>query len=256
MQLSLDDAVITYDYTEAGADGPPLLFLHGALGVRGQFDALRGRFPERSQLLLDFPSHGESMLAGETLNIERLAHDVLMLLDDLEIEQVDIIGYSMGGYVGIVLALHAPDRVRSIASHAMKFYWTDEAIAGTLDDLDADVLRGRSQRGYDALVAMHVAAGLDRTLLQTRSLIADFDRWQLSAEMVRSTGVPLLLSAGDRDDLVPPQEIVKLYESLDPKLGALAILPSTPHPFHHLPLDCYEHAVRRFWANAFRKATV
>jgi pimeloyl-ACP methyl ester carboxylesterase len=251
MQFQVESGVMTYEFVQG--EGVPLLFLHGALGVRGQFQGVRGKFAERGQLLLDFPSHGESPVDFEGLSIGRLAGDVLALLDWLGIEQVDIIGYSMGGYVAIVMASKASGRVRSIVSHAMKFYWTPEAIQSTLADLDPDLLRSRSQRGFDALSAMHAECGLERTISLTRSLIADFSRWQLSEEMVRATGIPILLSAGDRDELVSLPEIVDLYGALDPKLAALMILPNTPHPFHHLPLESFEHGVRRFWAQSFRK---
>jgi pimeloyl-ACP methyl ester carboxylesterase len=247
MTFHLTDGTITYEHIDAGDGQPPLLFLHGALATRGQFDPLRKRFPDRSQLALDFPSHGESRVDAESINTERLAQETLGLLDELKIEQVDVVGYSMGGYVGITMARQQPARVRSIVSHAMKFYWTGDAIEGTLRDLDGDLIRERSQRGYDALSQMHAGSGLDRTLSLTRSLISDFSRWQLSPSDVGSMETPLLLSVGDRDELVPIHEVIELYSALDRKRCALAMLPNTPHQFHHVPLDCFEGNVRRFW---------
>ncbi|WP_181372962.1 alpha/beta fold hydrolase [Massilia glaciei] len=253
MQLLLDDAGIEYDYVQMETALPPLLFLHGALGVRGQFDALRKHFPERSQIALDFPSHGESHVTHGAINGERLARAVLALLDALQIEKVDIIGHSMGGYAALVLAHLAPARVNSIVNLGTKFYWSEEAIDKTSKELDGDQLRARSPRHYEALAALHPASGVDQTLRLTQGLITDFARWQLSEEMVRATKVPILLSAGDRDNLVPMAEIVKLFDALESKLNAVAILPSTPHPLQHLPLDCFELIVRRFWVAAVRK---
>ena len=62
MELQLDDAVISYEYQKVSDDHMLLLFLHGALGTRRQFDALQERFAERSRIVMDFPSHGESTL--------------------------------------------------------------------------------------------------------------------------------------------------------------------------------------------------
>ena len=129
----------------------------------------------------------------------------------------------MGGYVGITTALRAPERVRSIVSHAMKFFWTDAAIAVRFGDLDSDLLRERSQRGYDALAQMHAAGGLEGTLAQTRSLISDFSRWQLTPEMVGQAPAPLLLSVGDRDELVPVAEVARLFNALDTKRSGLGL---------------------------------
>ncbi|MES3024636.1 MAG: alpha/beta hydrolase [Pseudomonadota bacterium] len=254
MQLRLDNANIEYHYAPMETALPPLLFLHGALGVRGQFDALRKQFPERSQIALDFPSHGESHVTHGAINGERLAKDVLELMDALRIEKVDIIGHSMGGYVGLVMAHLAPARVNSIVNLGTKFYWSGEVIDKTLKELDGALLRARSPRHYDALAALHTASGVDQTLRLTQGLIADFARWQLSEAMVANAKVPILLSAGDRDNLVPVAEVAKLFDALDSKLNAVAIIPGTPHPLQHLPLDCFEQLVRRFWASAARTA--
>lgn len=232
-----------------------MLLLHGALGVRGQFDSMRKHFQERSQIAMDFPSHGDSTLTGESIHCERLAQHVLALLDALQVDQVDIIGHSMGGYVGLVLAHQAAGRVRSVVNLGTKFYWSDEAIAQTLQGLAANTLRGGPARHTEALSALHAANGLDNTLRLTQSLIADFRRWQLSAEMVRASAVPVLLCCGDRDKLVPALEVLTLFGALDPKLAAMALLPNTPHPLQHLPLDCFEQIVRRFWASACRPVT-
>lgn len=256
MQLTLDDAVISYDFTKTGDEQPPVLFLHGALGVRGHFDALRQRFPERSHIAVDFPSHGESEVKHGEVNIERLARDTLALLDALDVAQVDIIGYSMGGYVGLVLAHLAPGRVRSIVTLGTKFYWTEQAIAMTLQELDAEALRSRSQRYYDSLVAVHTAGGADTTLRLTHELITDFKRWQLDEAAFRATNVPLMISSGDRDTFVPPEEVARLYKTLDSKQNSLAILPNTPHPLQHLAVACFEQAVRQFWARTFPVARI
>ncbi len=248
MQFILDDGEIAYDYTSTSHERPPVLFLHGALGVRGQFEGLRKRFPERSHLAVDFPSHGASRATGGAMNSERLARDVLALLDTLGLENVDIVGHSMGGYVGLVMAHLAPARVNTVVTFGTKFYWDDATIGLTAAELDPASLRARSARYYDALAAAHTASGADQALGFTQALITDFARWRLDEEMVRTANVPLLVSTGDRDAMVPPAEVLRLYGVLDPKSNAAAIVPGAPHPLQQLPLECFEHIVRRFWS--------
>src|ERR1043165_5075761 len=108
----------------------PLLFLHSALGTSREFDKLKLLYEDRPLILLDLPSHGQSTTTRNSLTIRDLAQYVhTLLIDHLHIPTVDIIGYSMGGYAAIELALMAPSVVRSIVSHAMKFYWTAQAIS-------------------------------------------------------------------------------------------------------------------------------
>ncbi len=253
MKLKLDDCEIAYDYVSAGDEQAPVLFMHGALGVRGQFDGLRAQFPERSHIALDFPSHGDSSVTSGAFNSERLARHVLALLDALNIDKVDIIGHSMGGYVGLVMAHLAPARVKRIVTVGTKFYWSEEVIAATARELDATALKARSQRYYDALAATHTACGADETLRLTQGLIEDFGRWQLSEDMVRLSDVPLLICAGDRDTMVPVDEVARLFRATDVKRNAFAILPGTPHPLQQLPIECFAQIVRRFWQTASAK---
>lgn len=248
MQRIIGDGEIAYDYISTSQEQPPVLFLHGALGVRGQFEGLQKQFPERSHLVVDFPSHGGSRVTGGPMNCERLARDMLALLDALDLGNVDIIGHSMGGYVGLVMAHLAPARVNTVVTYGTKFYWDEATISKTASELDPASLRAKSTRYYDALAAAHTAGGADQALEFTQSLIADFGRWRLDEEMVRMANVPLLVSAGDRDAMVPAAEVMQLFAALDPKRNAAAIVPGAPHPLQQLPLVCFEHMVRRFWS--------
>lgn len=248
MQLTLDDGVIAYDYTVSDSAQPPVLFMHGALGVRGQFKRLQERFADRSHLVVDFPSHGESSMSGGDMTSRRLAQNMLALLDALDLAKVDVIGHSMGGYVGLVMAHLAPERINTVTTFGTKFFWDDATIGNTANELDPVTLRSKSSRYYDALVASHTGGGAEQALAFTRSVITDFQRWRLDEEMVAKAGVPVLASTGDRDTMVPAAEVIKLYAALDPKINAAAVIPGAPHPLQQLPLECFEQIVRRFWA--------
>jgi len=247
VQFNLDDAVIAYDYAPAQSGLPPVLFLHGALGVRAHMEPLLKCFGDRATISVDFPSHGESTARRESMNPEMLARDVLALLDELKIEQVDVIGHSMGGYVGMTMAQLAPQRVRSVVTLGTKFWWTSDAAAMTLRDLDADNIRAASQKFYDALAAAHAPNGLDQTLRLMRTLIGGLGQSQPDPGLFRASGVPIMICTGDRDNMVPVSEVVKLFESLDSKRNAIAVLPNTPHALQHVALACFEQSVRRFW---------
>ncbi|MDP4220096.1 MAG: alpha/beta hydrolase [Bacteroidota bacterium] len=242
-------STISYEIrnTEFATEEIPILFLHSALSTRREFDTLSRFYEKRILILPDFPGHGESTTDHGMLTTRDLAESVRSLLEELKIFSVDIIGYSMGGYVGLELARIAPSMVRSIVSHGMKFYWTEEAIIEALDSLDTEKIRARSQNGYDLLSGLHSANGLDRTVTAMRSIIGHFRVEQLSADDLRSIRAPLLLSAGDRDNLVTLPEITKLYQSQDRQKTFLAIHPNSPHPISKLDLTSFTHSVREFW---------
>lgn len=108
----------TLRYHEAG-DGPPLLLLHGSgPGVTG-WRNFAGNLPTLAEhfrcLVLEFPGFGVS---HETEKHPMLAAGpaVKAFLDGLGLEQVDIIGNSMGGMVGGQVAIAAPHRVRRLVT--------------------------------------------------------------------------------------------------------------------------------------------
>jgi pimeloyl-ACP methyl ester carboxylesterase len=249
MTFNTGEALIAHEILPS-RDGTktPLLYLHGALGTKEQFTPYIERFPERTQFLIDFPSHGRSTLDASSISTKWLAEQTLKMLDHWHVEKIDIIGYSLGGYVGLEMAVMHPHRIRSVVSHAMKFYWTPESISASLNDLQPDVLKAKSEKAHVALSKMHEANGLERTMELSRKLIENFASYGIDTSLIKESAVPVLLSVGDRDELVSLSEILKLYQELGYERSSLAIHPNTRHQFHFLSPDSFERAIRQFWS--------
>jgi pimeloyl-ACP methyl ester carboxylesterase len=100
---------------EVRGDGPPLLFLHGAfiehalLPLAGE-PALDGR----RRIRLHRRGYGDSARHDGAFSLAGEARDALELLQALDVERADVVGYSSGGLVALELALLAPDVVRSL----------------------------------------------------------------------------------------------------------------------------------------------
>lgn len=249
MKFNTGDALIAHEILPS-RDGTqtPLLYLHGALGTKEQFTPYIERFPERTQFLMDFPSHGHSTTVANSIDTRWLADQTLKMLDHWQVPKVDIIGYSLGGYVGLEMAVKQPERVRSVVSHAMKYYWTPESISASLNDLQPESLRARSEKAHAALSKLHEPNGLERTMELSRKLIENFTSYGLDVSSIKGSAVPALLSVGDRDELVPLPEILRLYQELGYERSSLAIHPNTRHPFHLLAPGSFERAIRQFWS--------
>ncbi len=62
-------------------------------------------------IALDLPGHGTSIgLPQETYTFEGAACSIIQLLDELQIDQAALVGYSMGGRLALYLALNHPER--------------------------------------------------------------------------------------------------------------------------------------------------
>jgi pimeloyl-ACP methyl ester carboxylesterase len=230
----------------ATSDPHPLLFLHGALGSMSEFDNIIPRFSDRDCILLDLPAHGKSQALNDRSTAGSFATAVLHHLEIRGIHAVDVIGYSLGGYVALEMALLSHTRVRSIISHAMKFYWTDEAINGALRSLNWEEVRNNEKR-RTRFEAIHIASGAEIAFRANTELISNFKDAQLTTRDLEQLHIPLLLSVGDSDELVPLIEIQKLYTDLGYDRASLAVHPNTPHPLSKLHPESFERAARQFW---------
>jgi len=99
------------------ADRPVLLFLHGFMGDAADWDEVAGELKEEYRCLtLDLPGHGMTAVDGpeENCRMERVAQGLITLLDELEVEQCSLVGYSMGGRLGLYLAVSYPERFERV----------------------------------------------------------------------------------------------------------------------------------------------
>lgn len=105
-------------YYERG-EGPPLLLLHGSgpgvTGWRnfaGNLDVFAARY---RTLIMEFPGFGVSDdFGGHPMMTAQQA--VIDFLDGMEIDTVAIVGNSMGGVIGVALAIDHPDRVSKLVT--------------------------------------------------------------------------------------------------------------------------------------------
>jgi len=72
-------------------------------------------FQKRNHLVLvDLRDHGRSDKPGTGNDIDQMARDLLGVLDYLKLEQVHILGSSLGAEVGLSLAANHPEKVKSL----------------------------------------------------------------------------------------------------------------------------------------------
>jgi 2-succinyl-6-hydroxy-2,4-cyclohexadiene-1-carboxylate synthase len=95
------------------ADHFPILFLHGFMGDRQDFASITTALtPPFRCLSLDLPGHGKTIVIGDEAGygMSRIAQAIIALLDQLNIPQCFLVGYSMGGRLALYLTIHFPER--------------------------------------------------------------------------------------------------------------------------------------------------
>ena len=88
---------VELEYRDRGGNGFPLVMLHGWGQTQSMFrHQLSDLAPDRRVITLDLRGHGLSAKPHFGYRIARFSRDVWELLDHLELDQVDALGWSMG----------------------------------------------------------------------------------------------------------------------------------------------------------------
>lgn len=104
-------------YVERDGSGPHLLLLHGFTGSVRTWDEVRSAIARYASVIaVDLIGHGKSASPPdvERYTLEWCARDLVGLLDDLGLDTVDVLGYSMGGRAALHFAVQHPSRVRTL----------------------------------------------------------------------------------------------------------------------------------------------
>ena len=118
-------------YFDSGNSGQPLLFLHGTGCDASDWRAVIERVPgEQRCIAPDFRGHGQSTVPTQAFSLTDLANDVSRLTDHLNLQELVIIGHSLGGMVAMEVARHSS----SVAGLVLLEGWTSLSSAGSAFD--------------------------------------------------------------------------------------------------------------------------
>jgi pimeloyl-ACP methyl ester carboxylesterase len=220
----------------------PILCLHGALGSRAHFAPLLELNP--NLLTLNFVGHGNA-ISDAPFRMEAFAEQVLQFLDENQIEQVDIFGYSMGGYVALYLASIHPSRIGKIFTLGTKLVWTPEGAAKEVRMLDADKILAKVPQYAASLQELHGETWRD-VLAKTSDMMLHLgNNPLLDEEVFRQIPHLVRVGLGDRDTMVTLDETVAAYRALPN--AQLQVLPNTPHPIDKVEMSRLHQAMVDFF---------
>ncbi|MFV0478675.1 MAG: alpha/beta fold hydrolase [Parahaliea sp.] len=105
------------DYQHAGTDAPVVLCLHGLTRNSADFELVAAYLADRYRLICpDQRGRGRSSYDPQPANYQPQIYveDMFSLLDQLRLQQVIIIGTSMGGLMGMMMGAMQPRRIRAL----------------------------------------------------------------------------------------------------------------------------------------------
>ncbi|HEY3614634.1 MAG TPA: 3-oxoadipate enol-lactonase [Gaiellales bacterium] len=225
-----------------GPAGAPVVVLSNSLGTtlamwEPQMAALSERF---AVLRYDHPGHGEGRGAPTARSLEELGRGVLGILDERGLERVSFCGLSLGGAVGMWLAMHAPERIDRLAlactsaRFGVRASWLERAATVRAEGMDvvADRILGfwftpQTLADRPGLVreyrAMMVSADPEGYAGCCEALAA----WEPGAAALGAITAATLVLAGSEDPATPPAQAEAIRDAIP---GArLHVLPGAGH---------------------------
>lgn len=145
-------------YSKIEGSGKPLLILHGFLGMSDNWKTLGTQYAALGfeVHMLDLRNHGRSF-HSDVFTYQAMAEDILDYCKEKNIQQMDLIGHSMGGKVAMCVATQHPELVRKlvVADIGPKYYPPHhQEILDGLNAVDFSVQPERSE--VDAILASYI----------------------------------------------------------------------------------------------------
>lgn len=229
----LVNGIELYYETYGDPDAPPVLVLHGGLGfiesMHYQISALAG---SRFVVAPDARGHGRTTDADVPITYERMAADTVRLMDRLGIARADIVGWSDGGIIGLIIAMEHPLRVRRLVAIGAN-YSIDGLSALPPEDASAlgEVLAPARSFYFDVApdpAHWDVFSGKVLRMWRTSPNYSALDLARIEA--------PVLVMAGENDS------IKRLHTEEMAQAIPDATLDIVPGASHFLPLEMPERA--------------
>lgn len=214
-------------YCEAG-QGPPLVHLHGAGGLRlnAAHDLLATKF---RVIAIEMPGFGQSEENTRTRTIADLAATIVKAADALGLDRFDLMGTSFGGKAALWLVVQYPERVRALVLEAPAAIRPQGSAQGTAPISGAPEQMAARLYAHPERMPPFPASDPKVQAKQQR-LVARLRGPDRDAELeaaMRLLDIPTLVLFGTLDRVIPP-EMGRHYKELLPN-GHLVLVYDAGH---------------------------
>jgi pimeloyl-ACP methyl ester carboxylesterase len=212
---------------DMSGDGAPVVLIHGLGGSSNTFQPLMPTLRNYAVFRPDMPGAGRSPVPMETQSIASFAEAIVSGLAELGVTKAHFAGHSLGTLVCQHIAVHMPDRVRSLALFGALTEPPDAARtgligraatarAGNMDTIADQIIAATLSPFTHAEKPAAVAFVRESVMRQppegyAKSCEALSKATALPVDRIK---VPVLLVAGDTDPVAPPSMATGLKDKM------------------------------------------
>lgn len=229
-----------YEIHGTASEGqPPLILLHGAFSAIGtSFGGILPELAKQRQVIgVELQGHGHTADIERPLRIPYMAEDVAALIEYLELEQVDLFGYSMGAGVALEVAVQHPALIHKLVLASLSYNkdGLHPGLTEGLAEMKPEYLFGTPWHEEYLRIAPR-PEDFPTLVAKVTDMNMNLPDWPAAA--LQAIKAPTLTIIGDAD-IVRPEHAVEMFRLFgggvmgDTPAGLpnaqLAILPGTSH---------------------------
>lgn len=182
-----DGSTMPYEVGGNSGASTTIVLVHGWMSNRSfweaQLPALAARY---RTVTLDLPGHGEASNDREPWTVAAYGEDVAGLIDQLELQEVVLMGHSMGGPVSLHAANLARGKVQGVvavdALQDAEFKFEDEQVEGMVSAFEQDFVGACES----FIGRMFLEEGADAVKERVRRASCDAERAPAGVALIRS----------------------------------------------------------------------
>ncbi len=201
----------------------PVILLHGGLVSSDEWGFEVPRLSKTHEVVIvDSRGHGRSTMSDQPLSYDLMASDVLQLMNILHIKKASIIGWSDGGIIGLLLAIHHPERINKLFTFGTNYNLQGYKSEPSDTSISARFME-RAQENYrrisptpDSFFVFLKALG---TMYSTQP--------DIKAEKIRTIKAPTVIAGGEYEQFIKREHFEELA-NLIPS-AKLVIIPGMSH---------------------------
>jgi len=233
-------------YYETYGNGAPVLVIHGnGQSIADMYFQIVHFAKTNKVIVADTRGHGKSGLGTDHLNYVQMMEDYNLLLEQLGVTGANIIGWSDGGILALLLAIHHPDKVNKMATMGANLRPDKSAV----DPAISEVLQPLGDL-FDEMIASKDTS--DDWQLQRQLFDLLITQPNIPIESVQKIEAPVLVIAGDKD-IIRTQHSLEIFENL-PR-AHLAILPGQTHWAPATDPEGFNALVEKFFETEYTRPT-
>ncbi len=231
-------------YYEEYGQGKPLLLIHGNGGSIYDMGNQIQYFSKYYRCIIaDSRAHGKSDIGTGRLTYEDMANDWAALMDQLKIDSAYVLGWSDGGILGLLLAIHYPKKVSKLAAMGANLRPDSSAVYSWVFPFLENM-----GRVTDSMIGIK-----DKSRnweVQKKRLDLLSNQPHISLQELHTVSCPVLVMGGDKD-VIREEHTTQIYQNI-PK-SHLCIFPGETHMIPITDPDLFNGTVYKFLKKPFKR---